>query len=283
MTTIVKFTPDVGSGVSFSGPNIFFDKLEGVGKVTVTDTATTGYRQDGSTLNYSQIDPREMTLNFYVRSKNNIEFLRKRDEVMAAFRPKTEGTLSYNDGIRDVAIRCHATSTPEIDKNKKIRMASGTVSLLANDPLFWDTKSQMLEITTWTGGFRLKTAWPFSLRTRTAPTKHILNDGHVVVPIEVRFKGPATNPMIRNMKTGDYIRLNQTLTSAQTLIINTDYNKKSVEIEEGGVLTNAYNYINLSSTFFYLAIGDNPIKYTSNDANQVNEVNVIYRRAYGGI
>lgn len=285
---LISYTNDNGDSIKlYDNPRALFSTLEGQDVMKLTDTTSTGYRQDGTTLNYSVFDEREMTLTFIIKGRTHEEFLKARDLANKAFRPRCEGYLYYNDGLHDVYIRCHPTSTVKADKTGYMTMTTATVELIANDPLFYDRQNSMTELASWEGGFNLKTSMDhitkFKLRHRGAAVKNIYNDGHVEVPFELQYKGPAEKPALINVKTAEYIRINQTLNSNQTLIVNTNYNDKTVEIETNGVKVNAYNYLDLGSTFFYLGVGDNMLHYTNDNTQQVNQVNVIYRRAYGGI
>ena len=158
-----------------------------------------------------------------------------------------------------------------------------TCALPICNPLFVDREKNLVNMNSWVGGLKLESKGPFKLRHRGSPTKTIVNDGHVPVPFVCEFVGPATNPMIRDMESGLFIHVNKTLEADDILTINTDYDKKSVTITRAGVTTSAYNYIDLASTFFYLPTGETPMKYTSADINQKNQVNVWFRRAYGGL
>lgn len=64
---------------------------------------------------------------------------------------------------------------------------------------------------------------------------NIVNDGHVETPIEVEFHGPAENPRVTNLTTGEYVQVNRTLTSDDVLFINTAFRNKIVEIERNGI------------------------------------------------
>ena len=45
------------------------------------------------------------------------------------------------------------------------------------------------------------------------------------------FNGPALNPCVYNKTTGEFIKVTTEILSDETLIINTEYGNKTVEIE----------------------------------------------------
>lgn len=280
----ITYENDVGDRISFfNNSKVVLSGLQGLGGLEVIDTKGSGYRQDGTSLSYSQLGERQITVDFYIKGNTRMDFLKQRDMVNKSFRPKIEGTIYYNDGYFDVMARCHPIVLPEIENNRVTKIGKGIVELLANDPVFYDRKPTLVEMTSWEGGFYLPGKLPFELKKRSAPIKNIFNSGHIETSIEVKFQGPAIKPMIRNLATGEFIRINQIIEGDETLIINTNYSNKTVEIEKNGKRTNAYNYIDLSSSFFYLAVGDNPMRYSSENINQINRVTVVYRNAYGGL
>ncbi|MBP3906958.1 MAG: phage tail family protein, partial [Peptostreptococcaceae bacterium] len=138
------------------------------------------------------------------------------------------------------------------------------------------------ELTTWIGGLNFPLNLPFNLKQRGEDKKNIFNDGHVDTPVEVVFKGPAINPKIVNQTTGKFIQVNRELTSEDTLYITTQYRNKKVEIERNGVRTNAFNYIDLDSTFFNLSVGDNLIEY-STQSLEPQGVSIKYSQKYLGV
>lgn len=86
------------------------------------------------------------------------------------------------------------------------------------------------KISTWVGGWKWKFKLPFRMKQRGEPRKNIINEGHVETPVEIEFHGPAVNPQILNLITGEFIRIERELTSDDILYINTAFGEKKVEI-----------------------------------------------------
>lgn len=139
------------------------------------------------------------------------------------------------------------------------------------------------QISTWIGGWKFKFKLPFKFKQKGEPKKNIFNDGHVETPVEIIFKGPAVNPKVLNSTTGEFIKVDRTLTSDDTLYITTEFGNKKVEIERDGVRANAFNYIDLDSTFFKLKVGDNTIEYSTQNELEPQSVEIRYRNRYLGV
>lgn len=86
-----------------------------------------------------------------------------------------------------------------------------------------------------------------------------------------------------NLTTGEYVQVNRTLTSDDVLFINTAFRNKIVEIERNGIREDAFDYIDLGSTFFSLQLGDNLLQYsTQNDLNPQSVI-IRYKKRYLGV
>ena len=90
-------------------------------------------------------------------------------------------------------------------------------------------------------------------------------------------------PCVINHATGEFIKVERTLTTDDTLYITTEFGNKKVEIERNGVRNNAFNYIDLDSTFFQLKVGDNMIEYTTDNDLEPQSVEIRYRNRYLGV
>lgn len=97
----------------------------------------------------------------------------------------------------------------------------------------------------------------------------VLNSGDADTPMKIRFYGPAVQPYILNLDTGEKIGVNQTLETGEYMDINTAYGKKSITIttldpESGQAVThNAFHYIQAGCVFPMLHPGENRLRYGS--------------------
>ena len=234
---------------------------------------------DGGQYNKSLIRPRPISIEFdYMDIKNSEDI---RQYLIKFFNPRFPGTLFVNyDGVeRYISYRL------ERFKNKRTNLYEPlniVADLICPEPHFNDVFTSE-EIATWIGGWKFKFKLPFRFKQKGKPRKNVYNDGHLETPVKIIFKGPAVNPKVTNLTTGEFIQVNRTLTSDDILYINTEFGNKTVEIEREGVKKNAFNYINLDSTFFKLQVGDNLIEYGTENNLDPQSVQIIYRNKYLGI
>lgn len=234
---------------------------------------------DGGYTKKKIVLPRDISIIVdYIDIDNaNIE----RQKLIRFFNPKQQGILTVNycgveryilyevEGFKDLRENLYEPLTFKID-------------LICPDPYFKDIILGET-IATWIGGWKFKFKLPFRFKQRGESKKNIYNSGHVETPIEIIFRGPAVNPSVINHATGEFIKVERTLTSDDTLYITTEFGNKKVEIERNGVRTNAFNYIDLDSTFFQLQVGDNMIEYTTDNNLEPQSVEIRYRNRYLGV
>lgn len=275
----IKYTNKLGNEIVLSSNPSSLRLYEVVGLDGLTNNIYTSKspNQDGITIDNTDLQDRPVSLVGKIITTDKEEMQRCRNELLKVFNPKFGGVLKY----KDLYINCEVDIAP-VFSYTSYNILEWIIELVAPNP-YLESLQLGEEISTWIGGLKFKFSLPFKLKQRGPTKKNIYNDGHVDTPIEIFFKGPAVNPSILNQTTGDFIKVNRALTSDDTLIINTEFGNKTVEIERNGIRTNAFNYIDLDSTFFCLRVGDNLIEYTTENDLTPQSVEIRYKNRYVGI
>ena len=206
-----------------------------------------------------------------------------RESLIGFFTPDAQGELIVTRGEKKRLIwyEVEKFSTKDINVHSRIKCL---LEIICADPFFKTPEKIGVPIMTLTGGWRWPFRLPFGLKGYGMLKKNIYNAGHVNAPVEIYFRGPALNPKIVNHRTGQYIRLTKELTTDDILYINTEYGKKTVEIRTGEQIEDGWDYLDLSSDFWWLLTGDNLIEYMSEGvALKSKGVEVYYRERYFGI
>lgn len=206
----------------------------------------------------------------------------KRQELIAFFSPFSSGTLTVNYmGVeRTIEYEVESFKINTVSLHETLDFQ---VDLICMDPMFQDVLQTGDSIATWIRGWKWKFTLPFKMKERGEPQKNIINTGHVETPVEIYFHGPAVNPSIKNITTGETIRIIRELTTDDVLYINTGFRQKKVEIIRNGTRTDAFDYIDLSSRFFSLQVGDNVIEYASENGLAPQNVKIYYKNRYLGV
>ena len=234
----------------------------------------------GGTMKKKRILPRPISIEFEYRGKDKSG---TRQKLIRFFSPYRFGILTVGFLGVERKIEYEVSGTFGF-KNKNIHYPlTGLLELVCMDPMFYDTIQTGERISTWINGWRWPFTLPFKLKQRGESKKNIINSGDVETPVEIQFHGPAVNPKITNLTTGEFIRVKRELTTDDTLYINTAFGKKKVEIIRNGVSEDAFDYIDLASSFFSLQVGDNVIEYSTENDLDPQSVAIYYYNRYIGV
>lgn len=233
----------------------------------------------GGTINNKKIKKRPIVIEADCRDIENAEDIRR--NLISFFNPMHEGILIVNMNGTERYIKYNTEKFKDKRKNLYDPL-NFIVDLICPNPFFKEIEIGN-QISTWIGGWKFKFKLPFRFKQKGEPRKNIYNSGDVETPVEIIFKGPAVNPKICNLTTGEFVRVNRTLSSDDTLYINTERGNKTIEIERNGIRKNAFNYIDLDSTFFQLTLGDNLIEYSTDNNLDPQSVEIKYSNRFLGI
>ena len=280
MKTILKFTNTRGETVIFNNSGSFFyaNKITGLGDVYADIQTQKAPYQDGATFLDSLLTPRPVSFEVFIQGVDSADISKKRAELARIFNPKLgEGLLEINYGGTVMVIEAvaeHVPTYPSGTNNRGIVYQIGLIDLICPNP-YWRSVTVTEE-----PAFESLFSFPFEGVFEIGMQRDqriIINDGDAPSPLQVEFYGPALNPVIINNTTGEYIKINQELFEGERMMIDTsDGNKSVFFVDALGVSRNVFNWIDLESTFFKLAIGENDIEYTADSDIQGAIVNISY-------
>lgn len=288
--TIINLGLNESIEFGMAGNNLL-SHIEGLGKPPAVSYNTQSPLQDGSSSHGILLADRVIRANITIRAKNREELYKKRREIQRIINPKTyckdtgnygELLLYYTNDYK--TYRIYAQVEDEVDFKSRINnVDKSQIVFVCHDPYLYDEEDIEENIKSVEGGLEFE----LELETEFATIvyyKEINNISDTEIPIIIRYSGIATNPVIINETTGEFIKINRTLQEGQLLLINTEDGEQTVTIiDEDGNSFNAYNYLDLSSTFFKLAIGKNLIKYYSDTSNALDIVKVKRSNRYVGV
>lgn len=240
--------------------------------------------QDGSTVNSVMLKERTISINGTIIADSNKDLFSKREYLCRIFNPKLKsGQLIYINDNGEKRINCYPEKSPSFGDKQSVTQEF-LISLFCPNPFWLDKSCTFEQIATWIGGAKFPCEFPISFAKKGSTVKNINISGDVETPAVITFKGPATNPCVTNLSTGEFIKINKNLTADDTLVINTEFGNKKVYIEDkSGNKVNVFNWIDLGSTFFQLKTGDNVIQYSSDNGVEPASVLVEYSNRYIGI
>lgn len=224
---------------------------------------------------------RQITVEFEARSTKDVSA--KRQKLISFFSLYRPGTLTVTFLGVTRSIDYEVSSFKIKSKNIHEKLSCLLV-LKCMKPEFLSEFTVGERIMTLIGGWKWKFTLPFRMKQYGPLKKSIYLAGDLETPVEIYFKGPAENPVVKNHRTGEYIKVNRALTTDETLYISTEYKKKKVEIIRGNIREDAWDALDFSSKFFWLYPGDNMIEYSMDgEPEKTRGVEIYYRERYLGI
>lgn len=240
----------------------------GLGEVAATFQTQKAPYQAGSTLTGISLGERSIEIEVLIRGEDKEEISRNRMELSKVFDPLTgEGELLYQiDEVTVYKIKCVPDAFPTYPTGKGVRTAiaqRASLSLTAHDPYWLDQYMKETSLYAFDDPFNFPHTFPVSFNTE-GPSQTIYNTGHVDVPFIARLSGPNAEPTLKNLTTGEFMRISYPLEVTQTLVINTTPgNKKVYTVDNLGKTKNVIGFMDPDSVFFQLQIGENEITYNT--------------------
>jgi len=290
------YTNPNGLTITLGPAPYFVEKTEGIETPEWENLETKAPLQDGTTDIGGNFAPRDITIEGALSAVPNdiVGITTSRRLMIQALNPKDGvGTLDYTNDAGVWRINAKPVGSPVFAPREAGEPYQRfMVTFRAADPHWMDVTATSETLTGEGSGLAIPAAGigiPVGgLAVETIATingKSIIveNAGDVECPILIRFYGETINPKITNVTTGEYIRIVKTIAVGDYVEVNTAFGSKTVIISESGSITNATMYLDLLSTFFQLAPGNNEIKFTDEGAAVGSSAVITYRNRYIGV
>ncbi len=301
----LKYTNEKGQTIVFKGDEVVFrdtvassDKLvnatnpyslikfEGFGEVgTNLQTQRSPY-QDGSIAVDSVLNERYPYLEFVIRANEYKSLAEYRKHATRVFNPKIPGTFELGQGSDKYLIDAYPENAPlypdeELDALGRLQRV--LVFLVSPNPYWRSPNQESQPLQAYVGNFKLPMTFPFELGTSGSRTT-LYNDGDSPAPVQIEINGPITNPQIFNRTTGEFIRVNRSISEGEKIVIDTESGqKKVVVVSADGTESQAFGYLDADSTLFNLEIGENEIEHVADSGNRHAKVIVRWQNRYVGV
>lgn len=284
------FTNSRGFSVELGDESPFIlTKIEGLGAVNAAIQTQKSPFQDGETYIDNLLEPRSISIEIMILADDTEEMMENRRKLLQAFNPKLgEGKLIYEYGKVKREIKAISELAPVFPDagDFKDTMQPGLIQLYCPNPFWLDTFIESEEMADWVGGLRFPLQLPMMFTGRSSRQHTVIhNAGDVDTPIVFEFLGPATNPVVTKVDTGEYIKVNREIAVNEKLVITTEFGNKKVILRNLDTKEeiNAFGWIDLGSTFFQLEPGNNLISYSADSGQETARVWIRWRNRYVGV
>lgn len=252
------------------------EKPQGIDTLTISHSEAQGIDQVGSTIQSSNVQSRVVNMSGRIVGQNQ---LKRKEQLLSVIRPDLSGRLYADDYYLEV----RPSSTPTFEAREK--NAQYQFSLLAAYP-YWQ-RDDSAEATLSGVAKRFRFPWNVTRPYRfgevvSALFINIVNSGQVPIPFTVTFKALDTvvNPKLIDAATNNYLLLNKTLVAGETVTIDITHDRTYVNSSVDGECRGA---LDLNSSFYRLAVGDNVIKPEAQSGKENLQVDIDYAVEVVGI
>lgn len=264
-------------------------KIEGLGSPKNEIHKSKSPYQDGTTITHATLEERELVLEGVILYAKREERQRYRDRLIKVFNPKLKGELIFERDGTKKKIECVVEQAPYFPSNMQEPYQMFSLIFICPDPFWQDINTTKEEVAIWRG------AWEFPWEIIEEGIElgyrepsliiNVLNKGDVTTGMKIQFKALATveNPSLFNVNTREYFKVNKTMEAGEVITVTTHFQNKRVELNKNGVTSNAFNWIDLGSTFLQLDVGDNLFRYDADEGLDNLEVLIYFTPQYLGV
>lgn len=237
-----------------SGKNVF-DMDVGEGLAT-NMSLSQGFSQTGESVDSVTVSSRTINVKgvFFDDVDNQKKTLRK------VATPFTKGKLFFeNKYYTNVYVKNSPSFSPKKGDGRF------TMQFIAPFPFFYliNEQSALIGYVKPTFSFPVNYAYPHKFGEKTdAKYVNVVNPGDVPVPFSLYLKanGVSVNPVVSNVKTREFLKVNGTLSDGATLKVTRNADGVlNATLTSGGVEEDVLSWIDEESSLFEFATGDNLI------------------------
>lgn len=274
---------DIGSVTFNSGsPGAYIEKFTSYGGQNVEFQTTQSNREIGEVLQHQIVSPKTLTIKGSIAGKSAA----MKDQMNHVIAPLAKGRLIYND---EYEMEVYVKTSPDIERSTY--NAKFSFSLYAPFP-YWRNREKKNQILI---GYTPEFAFPWNLSdpapfyfSRAAQVGYVtvVNEGEAPADWTVSFLALDTvkNPYAQNIDTGEKVRIMKKLNANESVTISTEGEELSVMLTAAdGTVTDGFQYLDIDSVPFKLALGENHIKVDAEEGGAGLRASISFRPAYAGV
>lgn len=272
------------SGISFNDYDIEHGKIvsiQGLDNVPYRMAESTVAGAQGARFSGYLMDKRPVTIQWLVIEDTHDEYVAHRNDVLdkLGLDKGTNQLLITKDG-EQYHMDAVCTSLEFPPRAAPNQHAYVTGEFTAYDPVIYGSGSVSESAGPVSGGgllFNLQYNLKFGTLSGD-PITTLVREGQIKSYPTLILTGPLTNPAITNTATGEYFKLNYTLTTGETITINMNPRERSAILDSTG--ENLAQYVDEGSTWFGLEPGSNYLQITTSSSTNTGNFYAQWTEAY---
>lgn len=245
--------------------------------------------QDGEQYLGSRFKSRKIIVGIYLYPGNRDMLYQKHQEVLAALNPqKGKGILKWvlNDGTtRYIDVYFSGGLTYNTDAQHAFMRQVDVIELTAMNP-FWYNPLKRTEAFSMvqSSSFLLPMTLPFILPSSGIVVQQsVENRGDINASPIITVVGPGSNPIVRNVTTGEVTDINLSIAAGESIVIDTRFGVKSVVYNQPGGQSSVIGYMSSSSVFVGMLPGVNTIQCSMNNTTTDSRFEIEWYDYYLGV
>lgn len=288
------YTNERGESIELSTDSIYHCNVSkdvgGITGVTNTIYSTNSMGQHGDTYIGQRIEVRSIDILGHINTKDKVQAYALRRRLLKVLNPELSAALVYECGGFKRVIDCRLHGEPKTER--KNVLIEFNIPLDCLNPFWREENEEKEEIAGWMAAWEFPCmieqenpqSMVFGYRTESVIV-NCYNEGDVSTGMRIKFTalGTVVNPILLNVDTEEFIKLNVTMLPGDIIEVNTRYGNKSAALIRNGEKIDYFRYIDVDSTFMQLAIGDNNFRYDAEGGVNSMEVAIFYYKEYLGV
>lgn len=260
------------------------------GQIESTHHSYKYVNQIGVHVTGTSLETRNVTIQGWVIAENSAQMSQRKQILNRFFNPQQAVDLFYQNYVLRFLPNTSVAYSAVVAENNEV-VCKFKIEGYCPDPLFAEQVENKVVAASTVGLFHFPLAISkspdppggviFGLR-KPSLIVAIENKGSVDVGMKIVFRanGTLTNPMLINVNTQKYFKINKTLEAGEQVEIDTVIGQKKIQGIMNGIRSNYFKYRDLDSEWLQLAVGSNLFRYDA-DANASNlEVYIYYNNKY---
>ena len=285
----LQYISGTNSSVTFDDSFLGITSLEGLDIAPVNIQEQKSPFQDGTIPIDQLFSPREIVMGGTIGVGGDVGAIyTQRRNMLAVINPKLgPGMLIYTNDFGQWAILNVIPEGPVFkNRNANDGPQQFQVTFYCHDPYLYDVSYTTTNLQTAVSNLVFPitfTAGGIAFSYFTGAPKTVYNLGDYSTPVILSMYGPATNPKLLNVTTGEYVKVLTTLNAGDVIQVNTTNGIDTVLFTpSGGSQSNVINLLDLGSTFFQLGIGPVQLQYLDDTLSSSKNCIVAWRNRYIG-
>lgn len=242
----------------------------------------------GVGVSYIGTSVNKRSINLVIAFKDGEDLITRKQQLYNIFPLKDQGTLYYYEGDVERKINYFVEN---VNLVRKANYVYANVNLICPSPYFMDSEETIATLQNWDKLLKFPLIIPdgtgIEFGSKNDSTSiEIENNSHIAYGLTIKFiaTGSVTNPILKNTKTNETMKLNYSMSLGDQIIVNTYDNEKSIiHVDSSGTETNITNSLVFGTKFLQAPNGVNKYVTDADSGSSNLDCSISYYNYYEAV